>query len=255
MTSHTSRKAKAKAKTRGRSVAADRDIIETKEPAGAAEPQRRMRFEDRRASIIAAAKVVIARDGPAVSMQAIATEAGVTKPILYRAFGDRHGLVATLAQEFADELSAGLDAALALVGDLGDPDVRQAIEPRRVVVAAVDSYVRLIDRDPNLYRFITERLGDDTAIAPIDTLARTVALTLGGALRAVDGDSGAAEPWAHGLIGMVHTAGDWWVTRRTISREQLVEYLVTLSWDGMASRFDLKETGHASDDFRGSPGS
>lgn len=209
-----------------------------------------MRREDRRASIIAAAKVVIARDGPAVSMQAIATEAGITKPILYRVFGDRHGLVATLAQEFADELSAGLDAALALVGDLGDPDPLQAIEPRKVVVAAVDSYVRLIDRDPNLYRFITEKLGDDdTTIATIDTLARTVTLTLGGALRAVDGDSGAAEPWAHGLIGMVHTAGDWWVTRRTISREQLVEYLVALSWDGMASRLDLPETGHALDDF------
>ena len=221
------------------------EVRPTLAPGQGGAPRRRMRREERRASIIEAAKVAIGRDGPGVSMEAIAREAGVTKPILYRVFGDRDGLVEALAQEFGDELTDGLDAALALVGDVQDPNAGNTIQPREVVVAAVDSYVRLIDQDPNLYRFITDRLADThpTAEALIERLARKVALTLGDALRAIGGDSGAAEPWAYGLIGMTHTAGDWWVTRRTIPREQLVEYLVALTWDGMAARLGLPDPG------------
>ena len=46
-------------------------------------------------------------------------------------------------------------------------------------------------------------------------------------------DSGAAEPWAYAIVGAVHLAGDWWLERKTMSREQLVAYLTTLVWDGM----------------------
>ena len=138
-----------------------------------------------------------------------------------------------LGQEFGDELTAGLTAALAGTGE--GEETKPPAGPRSVVEAAVDSYVGLIDRDPALYRFITDRLTNADAEMEdlIELLSRNVALALGDALRAVGADSGAAEPWAYGLIGMVHAAGDWWVTRRTIPREQLVEYLVTLCWDGM----------------------
>ncbi len=207
-------------------------------------PRRRMRREERRTSFLEAAKVVIRRDGPGVSMEAIAKQAGVTKPILYRVFGDRDGLVKALGQEFGDELTAGLNAALAEVAGADGIDELRAVDPRSVVFAAVDSYVQLIDRDPGLYRFITDRLSDATEIDTlVQVLARNIALTLGDGLRAVGGDSGAAEPWAYGLVGMVHAAGDWWVTRRTIPRPQLVEYLVSLVWDGMATRLTLPEPG------------
>jgi hypothetical protein len=62
-----------------------------------------------------------------------------------------------------------------------------------------------------------------------------VAVIMGERLRAIGADSGAAEPWAYGIVGMVHLAGDWWVNRRTMSREHLVGYLVSLLWDGLGS--------------------
>lgn len=192
-----------------------------------------MRREDRRGSFIDAAKVVIGRDGPGVSMEVIARQAGVTKPILYRVFGDRDGLVKALGAEFGTELTQRVNAALAEVDELGDQD------PRNVVVAAIDAYVQMIDRDPGLYRFITDRL-DRSAPGEIENLtellSRDIALTLGAALRNQGCDSGAAEPWAYALVGMVHAAGDWWVERRTIPRQQLVEYLVSMCWDGMRAQ-------------------
>ena len=52
----------------------------------------------RRESLLAAADLVVQRDGPSASMSAIAAEAGITKPILYRHFGDKSGLYAALAE-------------------------------------------------------------------------------------------------------------------------------------------------------------
>lgn len=43
----------------------------------------------RRRELLEAADRVVLRDGPQASMNAIAAEAGITKPILYRHFGDK----------------------------------------------------------------------------------------------------------------------------------------------------------------------
>jgi hypothetical protein len=68
----------------------------------------------------------------------------------------------------------------------------------------------------------------------MDQVGRRVAVVMGEQLRAAGQDSGGAEPFAHGIVGMVHAAGDWWVERRTMPRERLVEYLADLLWHGLA---------------------
>src|SRR5260370_31423332 len=113
-------------------------------------PQRRFdpgRREARTAALVEAAVAAIRRHGPGVSMDEIAAEAGVAKPILYRYFGDRGGLVLAIAARFMDELRTHLRAALAL----------PAGDPRAVLVAAIDAHVGLVQRDPDVYRFIVER--------------------------------------------------------------------------------------------------
>lgn len=207
---------------------------------GSAREVERIDPAERRRQFLDAAVTVIRRDGPGASMEAIAREAGVTKPILYRHFGDRDGLVVALGEEWAAELTANLFGAL---------DVVDERPPREAVAGAIDAYIRLIDRDPELYRFLTNRFlnsrvgpaapGDPRggeagpAASLIDGIGRNVAITLGEQMRAAGADSGAAEPWALGIVGLVHSAGDWWVQRRTLPRERLVAYLVDLVWDGM----------------------
>ncbi|MEY2458619.1 MAG: hypothetical protein QOG30_449, partial [Acidimicrobiaceae bacterium] len=46
-------------------------------------------------------------------------------------------------------------------------------------------------------------------------------------------DSGPAEPWAFGIVGMVHLAGDWWLERRTMTRARLVDDITALLWTGL----------------------
>ena len=54
-------------------------------------------------------------------------------------------------------------------------------------------------------------------------------------LRLAGRDPGAALPWAYGIVGLVHQAGDWWVDDQTMTRDALVDDLVTLLWDGLGS--------------------
>ena len=70
------------------------------------------------ASLLEAADRVVQRDGPDASMNVIAAEAGITKPILYRHFGDKGGLYRALAARHIEELLARLRAALLTRGGL-----------------------------------------------------------------------------------------------------------------------------------------
>ncbi len=186
---------------------------------------------ERREAFLDAAIAVVRREGPGASMESMAKEAGVTKPILYRVFGDRDGLLHALGERFATELTDVLTTALG-----GAPVGWE--DPRGVVRATIDAYVGLIERDPQLYRFLTERLAsspDRPIPGLVHEVSRLVAVVMGDRLRAIGADSGAAEPWAYAIVGMVNLAGDWWVDRRTIARDTLVDYLVALVWEGLGA--------------------
>lgn len=178
--------------------------------------------------MLEAAINVVRREGPAVSMEEIAHEAGVTKPIVYRAFGDREGLTRAVADRFADELAGSLERAIA-----------EAPDDRGRVSGAIDAYLSFIERDPAILRFLVTRSLEtvsDTGIAMspfVNRMGQLVTQALGEALRTRSLDSGAAEPWAYAIVGAVHLAGDWWLERRTMPRERLTEYLTTLVFDGM----------------------
>jgi len=179
--------------------------------------------------LLAGAIRVIRRDGPLASMDAIAAEAGVTKPIVYRHFGDRDGLTQAVATQFAGELLTELRAALA-----------GSDEPEQVLRATIDAYLGFIERDPQIYRFVVQ--GPPTASPDGLTLAgfvrqigQEVSVVIGEGMRQAGADSGAAEPWAFGIVGMVHLAGDWWLERRSMPRARLVDYLTSLVWNGMGA--------------------
>ena len=46
-------------------------------------------------------------------------------------------------------------------------------------------------------------------------------------------DAGGAEPWAHGLVGLGLSTGEWWLTRRTMSRSAVATYLSSFVWHAL----------------------
>lgn len=159
-------------------------------------------------------------------MDEIAAEAGITKPILYSHFGDKAGLVSALAGRVARQLGAAVSDALAGSG-----------EPRAVVASTIDAFCAFIEREPELYRFLVQsaKSGADRSGPRLTVdIGNDIAVVLGGALRRVGADPGAAEPWAYAIVGMTFAGAGWWLERRSMSRDDLVGYLTQLLWSGLA---------------------
>lgn len=203
----------------------------------------RATHEQRRAELLDAATRVIRSGGTNVSMDRIAAEAGITKPILYRHFGDRAGLIAALGERFAGTLLAELNASL-----------ESGAAPNELLEKTIDAYLRVVESDPEVYQFISQRIAaeDPQAAAAVGNFIRQVAaqvaVVLGEQLRDAGLDSGGAEPMAYGIVGMVHAAGDWWVERRSMPRHRLVSYLSKLLWGGISGLGPLSAGRRAAED-------
>ena len=161
-------------------------------------------------------------------MEQIAAEGGVTKPILYRHFGDRDGLVSAIGERYGDLLVGRIGRAL---GD-GTP------EDEDLLWRTIDGYLAFLEEDPEIYAFLMRQTGpsdfSESITGLIEVIARQVAVVVGDRLRAQGLDAGGAEPMAFGIVGMVHSAGDWWIRSQTMSREALTTYLCNLLWEGFA---------------------
>ena len=181
--------------------------------------------QDRREALLDAAIDEIRRRGPSASMHHLAAAGGVTKPILYRHFGDRAGLVKAIADYFAGSLLRDLQTALGQ-----DPP-----EPQTILTSTIDAFIGFIEREPALYRFLVHNRSTESEVdltGFLNTISNNVAQVIGEQLRQLGRDSGGAEPIAHGVVAFVYAAGDWWVDRQTMPRAQLVAYLSEFLWDG-----------------------
>lgn len=179
--------------------------------------------EERRQQLLDAAVAAIREDGAGASMEQIASRGGVTKPILYRHFGDRDGLVAAIGEQYAAMLIESLGPGL------------EADSPEKLLWHTIDSYLAFLEQDPELYSFLVRQAAGseaDRISSLIDVIGRQVAVLIGDQLRAAGLDAGGAEPMAFGIVGMVHQAGDWWIDARTMSRSALTTYLAELLWKG-----------------------
>jgi AcrR family transcriptional regulator len=205
------------------------------------DPEKEARRDERRAELLAAADSVIRRDGPGASMSEIASEAGVTKPILYKHFGDKGGLYRVVAERYLDELMGLLRAALVAKEDSSLSVDERFEDAKRRIQNTIDAYLRFVEEQKEVYAFLMHRaIGERTeaqvTVADfIRQIGDEIAIILGEELRRYGIDSGAAEPWAHGMVGMVYLAGDRWLDRPTMPRERLVEYLTQLLWNGFSA--------------------
>ncbi|MFI0352184.1 TetR family transcriptional regulator [Actinomadura sp. 9N407] len=185
------------------------------------------RDPDRRRALLEAADRVIQREGPEASMAAIAAEARISKPILYRHFGDKSGLYQALAERHTRRLVEGIRAEFSGAGSA-----------RARVRATIDTYLALISADLNLYRFLMHRASAEDAAthSVMSTMSRGVSRELAEVMIAENerADRTRAFVWGHAVVGMVQSAGDWWLDHAgEVPREAVVDALADLILAGL----------------------
>jgi AcrR family transcriptional regulator len=199
---------------------------------------RRDRWSDHRArrrrEFVDAALRVLEVQGPDLPMDAVAAEAGVTKPVLYRYFQDKSALVDALGERGSEILLYRLLPAI----QAGCPALSRVRD-------AVGAYFAVIDEHPNLYWLLAREGksggGPDSIQENKEHIATALTAVLGDHMRAYGLDSGGAEPWAYGMTGLVQSTGEWWLQRRSMSRATVVEYVTQIIWAAISGM--LREAG------------
>jgi AcrR family transcriptional regulator len=107
----------------------------------------RMTAEDRREQLLDATKAIAAHRGfHAVSIEAVAREAGITRPIVYGHFRDLSRLLEALVEREDERALSQLADVLTPPLDLPDPGER--------MVEAMRAYLEAVSADPNTWRLV-----------------------------------------------------------------------------------------------------
>jgi AcrR family transcriptional regulator len=181
--------------------------------------------EGRREAFVAATIRAVTKYGPDVGMDEIAAEAGVTKPVLYRHFTDKADLYLAVGERGTDLLMSKIIPALAEDGPIYERIRR-----------AVDCYIAFVDQYRELYRFLVLRPNPTQNLVREDKskIADVLSALLAGYLKLFRMDEVVAGPSAHGIVGMVQAAGEWWLDHPDeMTRDQLTDHLTRLIWHGI----------------------
>ena len=173
-----------------------------------------------------AAERVIRRDGSDVSLEAIAAEAGVTKPIVYARVGGRAELSNALAERLADRFIAAAGVAIA----------RRPFG-REMLASLVEATLATVAEHRELFLYVTGGTSGDTPKRTLHLTERSV-MPLAEQLarwRSSQGlDPEVAVAWAYGVVGMLHFVCMWWVHDADRSAARLADHLAELLWSGLA---------------------
>ena len=187
-----------------------------------------MRAPERRAQLLEVARRVFGTSGfHAVSMETVAKEAGVTKPILYDHFSSKQALYLALLDADAQTLEDRIrDALAAPTGN------------RERIRASFQAYFDFVDEHAEGFRLLMqETVGAEDEfrlrVAQVrDQILSEVADLI---VRESSGrlDREHAEIVALALIGMVETVAQREPGGRSAKRLEAVDVLVRLAWRGI----------------------
>ena len=184
----------------------------------------RMPAAERRQQLLDISLRVFARDGyHETSMNALATEAGVTKPVLYQHFASKHNLVVEVLNRVGDRLHSSIVAA-----------VLTEETPRDRVEAGFRAFFRFFDDEPDAFAVLYEsKLGAEPefrgdALRIQAAFAETVARIIHDAgredaLAMASGVSGLSE-------GMIR---HWMGQGRSRSADEMAALAARLAWGGL----------------------
>jgi len=159
------------------------------------------------------------------SVEEIAEHAKVSKPIIYEHFGGKEGLYAVVVDREMEYVVRRIAEAIATGS------------PRDRVERAALAFLAYVKDHPDGFAVLAHGAPIASATGGMSSLLNDVAERVGGVFAATFKEAGydpkAAPIYAHALIGMVTSVGQWWTEVRKPSIEEVATHLSALAWMGL----------------------
>lgn len=193
-----------------------------------------------RAEIVDAAFRSIDKHGPEVSLREIAEEAGTAKPKIYRHFTDKSDLFQAIGKRLRDMLWGAIFS-----------NIDAATDPTREVVRrGVAEYVNLVEKHPNVLRFMLQgrfpEQSESTQRALNEGREITMAMAemFNNELRGMQLNPAALQLAAAAAYGSAAAATDWWLgpdrdSQRTMPTDEFINHLTTIMLGTVNGTADL----------------
>jgi AcrR family transcriptional regulator len=181
---------------------------------------------ERREQLITVARALFAERGfEGTSVEEIAAQAGVSKPVVYEHFGGKEGLYAVVVDREVRTLLDGIG------GSLTSGSERELIEQAALALLDyIESHTdgfRILARDSS----VGSTGGSFATI--LGDIASQVEHILVRAFKQRGLDARTAPMYAQMLVGMVAATGQWWLGTRRPKKPEVAAHLVNLAWNGL----------------------
>ena len=187
-----------------------------------------MTGQERRQQLLDIGRRLFAERGfEGTSIEEVASQAGVSKPVVYEHFGGKEGLYAVVVDREVSQLLS-MTTGLLLEGD----------NTREKFLAAMVALLRYIDENADGFRILVRDSnpgsGTGTYGTMLSDIAGQVEYILGDFLLSRGQDPKLAPMYAQMLVGMVAFTGQWWLDARKPKLEEVAANLIDLAWNGLS---------------------
>ncbi|AWB83723.1 TetR family transcriptional regulator [Corynebacterium liangguodongii] len=180
----------------------------------------------RREQLIEVGRAAFADRGfDAISVEEIATRAGVSKPVLYEHFGGKEGLYRAVVETEHARLYDSI------VSSIGEGRWRERIENG---ILALLTYVE--DHTDGFVLLVHGQLpgGQRSYSTLMNTVTEEVSFLLGEAFLHRGLDSQLAALHAQAIVGAVSLTALWWLDQRSPDKFAVATHVANLCWNGLA---------------------
>jgi AcrR family transcriptional regulator len=208
-------------------------------PRGDHEPS--LQWRAQREELLHAAQRAIRRIGADVSMEDVAAEAGITRPILYRHFGDRRGMAEALRDSVLgsmlglssvteSERRRSMDARLSALY----PQASDAAGLLGTLSGWMMGFASFVEANRELYRFLRrEGVMDVKWDVPAGQYREPFAESVAGSLQTILKDADVSEEtarlWGYALVGMISGGIEFWAVTHDRDRLEIERDLSRLA--------------------------
>jgi AcrR family transcriptional regulator len=202
----------------------------TESKSGPGKRRRRLRAEERRESILTAANLVFGRRGyDTVRIDDVASEAGISKALIYEHFRSKQELYGELMNRAALEMLDRIVAAGSAPGAMGAARLERG----------ADAGFSFVTEKPEAFQMFVRDVTDPEVAQQQAALRRGAVAAIVGLMEMEPSRTRAGlerrnlEQLAEMVVGGFYALGDWWLRNRDADVSELISMMISFMWLGL----------------------